>query len=100
MVQKRHGGSSRSTARGPVRAPQVAVQVLDLRAGMRGQGDVGMQREAVPKGAPDPLPDRGGGAKPAPAPAGGMTRPSQRIGWNEVSSRRQPAATPIPTVGE
>ena len=96
------------------RAQQVAAQVLELLAGARGQGDVGVEREPRQAGAPelDPVPHRGGGAQPAhrmaragaagdqlldrsggvAGPAAASARPPDRWGWGPRRGARPDAA--------
>ena len=67
LVQELSAGALGQPLRGQRRAQQVPAQVLELLAGVRGQGDVGVEREALPAGAAEfgPVHHCGGGAQPA-----------------------------------
>ena len=53
LIEQLPPGALRQALQRQRRAQQVAAQVLEWLAGVRGQGDVGVQREPLQAGAPE-----------------------------------------------
>src|SRR5262245_360459 len=53
LIEELPPGALRQSLQRQRRAQQVAAEVLELFAGVRGQGDIGVEREPLPTGAPE-----------------------------------------------